>query len=75
MTSRAQHAGVARRRSQLGTVVVRAWVDPGGSPTDVRARVLIITGPDADMRELGVAAGLDEVLELVSEGLESVARS
>jgi hypothetical protein len=35
--------------------------------------VLIITGPHADMRELGVAAGLDEVLELVSEGLASVA--
>jgi hypothetical protein len=67
-------AGVARKRSQLGTVVVRAWVEPGASPSDVRARVLIIEGPGADMRELGAAAGLDEVLELVSEGLVSVAR-
>ena len=74
MTFVGQHAGVARTRSRLGTVVVRAWVEPGGSPTDVRARVLIITGPGGDLRELGVAAGLDEVLELVSEGLVSVAR-
>ena len=74
MTYLGQHAGVARKRGQLGTLVVRAWVEPGGSPADVRARVLIITGPGADMRELGVAAGLDEVLELVSEGLVSVAR-
>ena len=74
MTYVGQHAGVARARSRLGTVVVRAWVEPGGTASDVRARVLIVTGPEGDLRELGVAAGLDEVLELVSEGLVSVVR-
>jgi hypothetical protein len=71
VTWRREHADVVREGGQLGTVVVRAWVEPGGNPDDVRARVLIITSPGADLRELGVAAGMDEVLALVSEGLVS----
>lgn len=54
-------------------MVVRAWVDPGADAHDVRARVLLIREPDAVPHELGVAAGLDQVIALVSEALLAVA--
>jgi hypothetical protein len=54
----------------MGTLVVRAWAESGSSPSAVRARVLVISGPDAQVREIGVAAGVESILELVADGLE-----
>lgn len=53
----------------LGTVIVRFWVESGSPPTDVRARVLVVRGADAELQEIGVAAGVEAVLSLVSRGL------
>jgi hypothetical protein len=55
----------------LGTVVVRAWLEPGSTVEDVRARVLVVRSTDTEFQEVGVAAGLDAVLTLVSQGLHS----
>ena len=52
--------------------MVRAWAEPGTGPHGVRARVLAITGPESEMQELGVAAGVPAILELVEEGLRTV---
>ena len=54
----------------MGTLVVRAWAESGSAPGAVRARVLIISGPDAQVREIGVAAGVDSILRLVADGLQ-----
>jgi hypothetical protein len=56
----------------LGTVVVRAWLEPGCAVEDVRARVLVVTSTNSEFHEVGVAAGLEAVLALVSQGLHSV---
>jgi len=56
----------------LGTVVVRAWVEPEGTVSDLRARVLVVRSTRDELEEIGVAAGFDAVLALVSEGLRSV---
>lgn len=56
----------------LGTVVVRAWLEEASTPTEVRARVLVVRGTDPDLHEIGSAAGLDAVLALVTEGLLSI---
>lgn len=56
----------------VGTLVVRAWVEADVGPKDLRARVLAITGQGSDMQEVGVAAGMQEILELVEEGLRTV---
>jgi hypothetical protein len=56
----------------MGTLVVRAWAESGSGGDQVRARVLAISGPDAQMQELGVAAGIDSILELIADGLEQV---
>ena len=53
-------------------MVVRAWLEPGCQIEDVRARVLVVRSTDAEFHEVGVAAGLDAVLDLVSRGLRSV---
>jgi hypothetical protein len=63
---------VRPRRPQIGTVVVRAWVEPGSPAEDVRARVLVVRGAHAETDEIGAAAGLDEVLTLVSDALASI---
>jgi hypothetical protein len=52
-------------------VVVRAWVEPEAGPKSLRARVLAITGHDADMQEVGVAAGLPAILALVEEAIRA----
>jgi hypothetical protein len=68
-----EHAGVTPSGGGLlGTVVVRAWLEPGNTVEDVRARVLVVRSTDSEFREVGVAAGLDAVLALVSQGLHSV---
>ena len=56
----------------MGTLVVRAWVESGSGSDQVRARVLAISGPDAQMQEIGVAVGIDSILELIADGLEQV---
>lgn len=56
----------------LGTVVVRAWLEPDSTVSEVRARVLVIHGVEAELHEAGMAAGLDAVLELISEALRVV---
>lgn len=56
----------------MGTLVVRAWAESGSGADQVRARVLAISGPDAQMQEIGVAAGIDSILELIADGLEQV---
>lgn len=53
----------------MGTLVIRAWAESGSSPGAVRARVLIISGPDSQAREIGVAAGVAAILDLVADGL------
>jgi hypothetical protein len=53
-------------------VVVRAWVEPGRDVADVRARVLFVGGRADEMTEVGVAAGLDEVVGLVVEALSTM---
>ncbi len=65
--------GVSPPIARLATVVVRAWVEPGHDVADVRARVLAVGGPQSEMSEVGVAAGLDEVLDLVAEALSTLA--
>ena len=60
------------RQPLTGTVVVRAWVEPGSPAEDVRARVLVIIGPNAEVAEIGAAAGLDDVLSLVADGLLTI---
>lgn len=52
-------------------MVVRAWLEPGSEVEDVRARVLVVRSTDNEFHEVGVAAGLDAVLALVSQGLRS----
>jgi hypothetical protein len=63
---------VSPTRARLGTVVVRAWVEPGHAVADIRARVLLVAGREAELQEVGVAAGLDEVVSLVVEALSTV---
>lgn len=53
----------------MGTLVVRAWAESGSAAGAVRARVLIISGPEAEAREIGVAAGMGSILDLVADGL------
>jgi hypothetical protein len=55
----------------VGALVVRAWVEPGGGPGGIRARVLAINGPESKMHELGVATGMPAILELVEQGLRT----
>jgi len=55
----------------VGTLVVRVWVEPDAGPKGLRARVLAITGHEADMQEVGVAAGLPAILELIEEALRA----
>jgi hypothetical protein len=58
--------------ARTGTLVVRAWVEDAPGQEQLRARVLAISGPGAHTSELGVAAGLDDILELIADGLTSV---
>jgi hypothetical protein len=51
---------------------VRAWVEPGRDVADVRARVLFVGGRAEEMTEVGVGAGLDEVVGLVVEALSGM---
>jgi hypothetical protein len=67
-----QHAPVSPTTGRLGTVVVRAWVEPGRDVADVRARVLFVGGRAEEMTEVGVAAGLDDVVSLVVEALSAM---
>lgn len=53
-------------------MVVRAWLEPDSTVSQIRARVLVIHGVGAELHEIGVAAGLDAVLELTSEALHVV---
>lgn len=57
------------RRAVLGTVVIRAWIEPYADARDVRARVLLIREFDVAPQEVGVAAGLDQLLALVSKAV------
>jgi hypothetical protein len=66
------HPVPSRVNTAVGAVVVRAWVEPEAGPKGLRARVLAITGHEADMQEVGVAAGLSAILELVEEALRTV---
>lgn len=53
-------------------MIVRAWVEPDAGPNGLRAKVLVITGKDADVREVdGAVAGLAAILDLVEEALRS----
>ncbi|MGO4362958.1 hypothetical protein [Terrabacter sp. RAF57] len=61
------------RRPRTGTVVVRAWLEPESTIRDIRARVLVIRGTAAETDEVGAAAGIDEVLTLVSDALALIA--
>lgn len=54
-------------------MVVRAWIEPDSPAADIRARVLVIRGAQAETDEIGAAAGLDEVLTLVTDALDSIA--
>jgi hypothetical protein len=56
----------------MGTLVVRAWVEPHDGTKGLRARVLAISGQYSDTEEVGVAAGLPAILVLVEEGLRTV---
>jgi hypothetical protein len=56
----------------VGTLVVRAWAGPESGAQRIRARVLAITGPEAETREVGAAAGVAAILDLVAEGLRTV---
>jgi hypothetical protein len=58
--------------TSVGSLVIRAWVEPGAAPHNIRARVLAIRGPESEVQELGVAAGTAAILELVEEGLKTV---
>jgi len=49
--------------------VVRAWIEPSGERADVRARVLVIEGADAQLHELGLAVGDDAIARLVVQAL------
>ena len=53
-------------------MVVRAWVEPDSTAADIRARVLVIRGPHAETDEIGAAAGLEDLLTLVSDALISI---
>jgi hypothetical protein len=61
---------VSPTTGRLGTVVVRAWVEPGRDVADVRARVLFVGGRAEEMTEVGVAAGHDHGL---THGVEALA--
>jgi hypothetical protein len=56
-------------------VVVRAWIEPESDAADIRARVLVLRGAQAETDEIGAAAGLDAVLTLVQDALVSIARA
>ena len=56
----------------VGTLVVRAWAEPGTGPQRIRARVLAIIGSEAETQEVGVAMGIASILDLVAEGLRTV---
>ena len=58
-------------RGTVGTVVIRAWVEADGGPGEIRARVLAISGPEAEMQNLGAAAGMPAILKLVDQGLRT----
>jgi hypothetical protein len=47
-------------------------MEPDAGPKGLRARVLAIAGHEADMQEVGVAAGLPAILELVEQALRTV---
>jgi hypothetical protein len=55
-----------------GAIIVRAWLEPDAGPKGVRARVQTISGPRSEMQELGVAAGLPAIIDLVELGLRSI---
>lgn len=57
----------------VGTLVVRAWVEPDAGSQGLRARVLAVSGQDADLREIGVATGMPAILGLVEEALRALA--
>lgn len=59
-----------RADTVMGTLVVRAWAESGSTREAVRARVLVIRGPESQTLEIGIAAGMDSILELVADGLE-----
>lgn len=52
---------------------MRAWLEPESTIRDIRARVLVIRGTAAETDEVGAAAGIDEVLTLVSDALALIA--
>jgi hypothetical protein len=56
-------------------VVVRAWLEPESAADDIRARVLVLRGAQAETDEIGAAAGLEAVLSLVRDALVSIARA
>ena len=56
----------------LGTLVVRAWIEPDAGPKGLRARVQAISGPGSEMQELGAASGLPDIIDLVEQGLRSI---
>jgi hypothetical protein len=55
-----------------GTLIVRAWIEPDAGPKGLRARVQAISGPGSEMQELGVAAGLQDIIDLVQVGLRRI---
>lgn len=57
--------------TDVATVVVRAWAEPEIGPGRIRARVLVVTGSDAVSREVGVAAGVPSILDLVARALRA----
>jgi hypothetical protein len=55
-----------------GTLIVRAWIEPDAGPKGPRARVQAIIGPGSELQELGAAAGLPDIIDLVELGLRSI---
>jgi hypothetical protein len=54
------------------TLIVRAWIEPDAGPKGLRARVQAISGPASELQELGAAAGLPEIIDLVEQGLRGI---
>ena len=55
-----------------GTLIVRAWIEPDAGPKGLRARVQAISGTGSEMQELGAAAGLPDIIDLVELGLRNI---
>jgi hypothetical protein len=55
-----------------GTLIVRAWIEPDAGPKGLRARVQAISGTGSEMQELGAAAGLPDIIDLVEQGLRDI---